>query len=62
VQPGTQVRWSLHNLSGQSVADGQFEAQGLEVQFLDFTALPSGVYVFELQAGQEHFTERVVLK
>lgn len=59
---GVRVDWSVRNVSGQSVTSGHFEAQGLEVQFLDLTMLPAGVYVFELYADQKHYTERIVLQ
>jgi len=59
---GTLVRWSLRTINGQQIQQDQFLTDGLEVQFLDFSELPAGVYVFELHAAQEHFTQRLILK
>jgi len=59
---GTSVRWSLRTINGQQIQQDQFLTDGLEVQFLDFSELPAGVYVFELHAAQEHFTQRLILK
>jgi len=59
---GTPVRWSLRTINGQQIQQGQFLTDGLEVQFLDFSELPAGVYVFEMHAGQEYFTQRLILE
>ena len=58
---GVEVRWELTDLNGKTVRKAPFISESLEVKTLDFTGLPAGVYVLNIQAGSEWFVERIVL-
>ena len=59
---GVEVRWELTDLNGKSVRKAQFVSELLEVKKLDFTQLPSGVYMLNIQAGSEWFVEKIILQ
>ena len=59
---GVEVRWELTDLNGKSVRKAQFVSEHLEVKKLDFTQLPSGVYMLNIQAGSEWFVEKIILQ
>ena len=59
---GVEVRWELTDLNGKSVRKAQFVSEFLEVKKLDFTQLPSGVYMLNIQAGSEWFVEKIILQ
>ena len=59
---GVEVRWELTDLNGKSVRKAHFVSEHLEVKKLDFTQLPSGVYMLNIQAGSEWFVEKIILQ
>ena len=59
---GVEVRWELTDLNGKSVRKAHFVSELLEVKKLDFTQLPSGVYMLNIQAGSEWFVEKIILQ
>ena len=59
---GVEVRWELTDLNGKSVRKAHFISEHLEVKKLDFTQLPSGVYMLNIQAGSEWFVEKIILQ
>ena len=59
---GVEVRWELTDLNGKSVRKAHFVSEHLEVKKLDFTQLPGGVYMLNIQAGSEWFVEKIILQ
>lgn len=51
-------KWQCLDLSGRLLLEGSFEAK-FYLQ-LDLSILPSGTYLFRVEAGKEHFIRRIV--
>ena len=59
---GVEVRWELTDLKGNTLCKAYFVSEQLDVKKLDFTPLPAGFYLLNIQAGSEWFVEKIVLK
>ena len=59
---GVEVRWELTDLKGNTLRKAYFVSEQLDVKKLDFTPLPAGFYLLNIQAGSEWFVEKIVLK
>lgn len=59
---GTPVQWTLVNVSGQELEYGMYEAQGLEVQSLDFEHLPAGYYLLKVEAQGKVVPKRLLIQ
>ena len=59
---GVEVRWELTDLKGNTVRKAHFVSEQLDVKKLDFTPLPAGFYLLNIQAGPDWFVEKIVLQ
>ena len=59
---GVEVRWELTDLNGKTLQKAHFVSERLEAKKLDFTKLPAGVYMLNIQAGSEWFVEKIILQ
>ena len=58
---GTSVEWSLRDVRGKMAAQGSLVTDGPQITDFDFTALPKGAYILQLQTPTEAYTERLLL-
>jgi pullulanase/glycogen debranching enzyme len=58
---GTSVEWSLRDVRGKMAAQGSLVTDGPKITDFDFTALPKGAYILQLQTPTEAYTERLLL-
>lgn len=58
---GTSVEWSLRDVRGKMAAQGSLVTDGPQITDFDFTALPKGAYVLQLQTPTKAYTERLLL-
>ena len=59
---GVEVRWELTDLKGNTLRKAYFVSEQLDVKKLDFTPLPAGFYLLNIQAGPDWFVEKIVLQ
>lgn len=59
---GVEVRWELTDLNGNTLRKAHFVSEQLDVKKLDFTPLPAGLYLLNIQAGPDWFVEKIVLQ
>ncbi len=57
---GRNLQWSITNLLGQNLLNGEF-APDVTAETLDLTKLPDGMYHLHIQSGLQHLTASVVL-
>ncbi len=58
---GTSVEWSLRDVRGKMAAQGSLVTDGPQITDFDFTALPKGAYILQLQTPTKAYTERLLL-
>ena len=58
---GTSVEWSLRDARGKMAAQGSLVTDGPQITDFDFTALPKGAYILQLQTPTKAYTERLLL-
>jgi len=58
---GTEVAWSLVDLSGRTAAKGTVESEGPMVETMDFSSLPKGMYILHVSTTVRHYTDRLIL-
>ena len=58
---GTSVEWSLRDVRGKMAAQSSLVTDGPQITDFDFTALPKGAYILQLQTPTEAYTERLLL-
>ena len=58
---GTSVEWSLRDVRGKMAAQGSLVTDGPQITDFDFTALPIGAYILQLQTPTKAYTERLLL-
>lgn len=58
---GTSVEWSLRDVRGKMAAQGSLVTDGPQITDFDFTALPKGAYILQLQTPTKAYTERLFL-
>lgn len=58
---GTSVEWALRDVRGKMAAQGSLVTDGPQITDFDFTALPKGAYILQLQTPTKAYTERLFL-
>lgn len=58
---GTSVEWALRDVRGKMAAQGSLVTDGPQITDFDFTALPKGAYILQLQTPTKAYTERLLL-
>jgi 1,4-alpha-glucan branching enzyme len=58
---GTAVQWSLRDVRGKTAAQGNLIMDGPQITDFDFTTLPKGAYILQLQTPSKVYSERLLL-
>ena len=58
---GTSVEWTLRDIRGKMAAQGSLVTDGPQITDFDFTTLPKGAYLLQLQTQTKAYTERLLL-